>query len=691
MAPAVSSASEPPPHPLLLPYFHPPGPSLTRVRCECAATQETGFSCVQCMRNFSTDGQDRYMYACDAYCMNPYTMRNSAQIDQCYSCLERKGGADVPLLPGVANDVAGCEQCIQAFTGTYPLVSASFQDYDLAKRGACMDCLLWETSFSENRDWACVACGQLSGPSADACYECLQDNVLDPCQCVDGWKRGWLCYEPTDRCVVDAAGIAALLDDDDDSPGLDGGYEALPAALSSSEDACADVAQAHGADLFALVGSTCYYFQGNLQYLNETALAFLGSSVTGTCPANQDAVVQQVGGCPQVPEVQSPVPCVCSGDATCTVDDDAPTCVAVPTPFLAPWQRRCECPASQTYVEGVGCEPAAAMIAEPSVARLDGTNADAECVIGKKLAFCLNDRGTYGADAVTSGGPFSVLTSAMFGSSSRLLNLLYADNGIGSDAKAYDLVSPGGRRTGWSLTANSDADVESEIKYRNNRDNGNVDWPTYCTPGTACTNYFNVRGSVASASGPAGAKVLTWTADTTADGIDMALSVTFPGADAESLYHEVTITNNGGANLTDVNFVWTLDPDQTYFGPDRSYDSEFAIFNSNPLSQVVALDGTTERLPAILFTSCNEFAEAGAIFQNRAPNDFSFADTYVGLASRHAELPSEGATSGNFALYMLFKVPALAVNKAVTLTWTVGFVSDAVARSTSAYDINGLF
>jgi hypothetical protein len=37
---------------------------------------ETGKDCAECMRNFSAANYDKFSYACEQYCMNPYTIRN---------------------------------------------------------------------------------------------------------------------------------------------------------------------------------------------------------------------------------------------------------------------------------------------------------------------------------------------------------------------------------------------------------------------------------------------------------------------------------------------------------------------------------------------------------------------------------------------------------------------------------------
>eukprot|EP00955_Chlamydomonas_euryale_P032841 345133-Chlamydomonas_euryale.AAC.1 len=105
-------------------------------------------------------------------------MKSEQQINQCYEYLEQKA---TTTSPGAGTDVAGVEMCIQAFNGNYPPYAEEWFQYDLTRREVCMECLLWPTNFEGNRDWACVACGQLYGPARDACYECLEENVLDPC------------------------------------------------------------------------------------------------------------------------------------------------------------------------------------------------------------------------------------------------------------------------------------------------------------------------------------------------------------------------------------------------------------------------------------------------------------------------------------------------------------------------------
>mmetsp|Transcript_38290 Transcript_38290/g.113502 ORF Transcript_38290/g.113502 Transcript_38290/m.113502 type:complete len:1280 (-) Transcript_38290:256-4095(-) len=664
--------------------------------------EETGFDCVECMKEFNALGQDKYMYACNEYCMNPYTMRNGEQIEQCYKCV-----ADIAANPeaSVSDHVGACETCIQGFTGSYPLGAGAFNDYDTQKRTECMECINKPTSFPENRDWACVACGQLLNPNAaEQCYACLEENVMDPCQCVDGWKAGWLCYEPTASCILDADGIAALLDNTTDSPGLDGGY-VTNLATPFNTDTCAAIAQKEGADLFALLGDTCFYFQGNVQYLTQLAVDFL-NTVNDVCPLSGQGVVQ-LAGCEGEPGLVQGGPepaCECSGTAQCITDEDAPTCLGgLLTATLAPWQRRCECGNGEVYVEGTGCVPDADVpnelyIESTGIVGIDGVSA--ECVMGKKLAFCLSDRGTYGSgrNYTFLSGPFNSLNDGMFADNiDTSLSILYADEGIPNDALAYDFLSPGGRHHGWSLTADKDDGAGGEIRYHNNRDrsdgssagtpNPRRRWPLFCdTDTTACVNKLhNVKGSVTSTNSAISGAVLTWTGERTTAGIDMKMDVTMPGADAQAIFHEMTITNNGIWNLSNVKFVFSFDPDQQTFGGD-ALGGTYTVYNQGQLSQIGALDRTVERLPAILFSTCDTTATAGIIFQNQQPDHTSYADVYATLGQYPTLEFGSASTSisGNFAMYQLFQVSSLEVGESVTFTWTVGFLSDAIASATTA-------
>ncbi|KAG1678638.1 hypothetical protein FOA52_012645 [Chlamydomonas sp. UWO 241] len=123
-----------------------------------------GDDCVACMRSFNTAGKvSEDAYACEQYCMNPYTTRSGAQFTQCMDCIK----------DDVIDAVYVCDACIQAFNSYLPttldnLTISADGDENYARRESCMECaklpqtvrtgetpLTWPVS---SRDWACVEC-----------------------------------------------------------------------------------------------------------------------------------------------------------------------------------------------------------------------------------------------------------------------------------------------------------------------------------------------------------------------------------------------------------------------------------------------------------------------------------------------------------------------------------------------------
>eukprot|EP00955_Chlamydomonas_euryale_P021057 222986-Chlamydomonas_euryale.AAC.2 len=687
--------------------------------------QETGKLCVDCMKRFSAADQEENMYACNQYCTNPYTMRTSDQVDQCYQCLEDRS---VEEDAGASKDVSSCEQCIQAFTGTYPLLSFGVADYDTQKRGACMTCIGEPTTFPD-RDWACIKCGQLYNPAvSDACYTCLSESNIDPCRCVDGWESGWLCYEETPTCLTDGAGLIVHMADTSNPSRVNGGsvlLEEPPFVL----DACADIAQAEGADLFALLGEQCFFFTSSLEFLNGLVDAGLVSENECEGVGQVHRSTRDLDKCLGVGAAGARA-CICSEGATCVEDDDLPTC-SLSSRLSTAWQRRCECGDDQLYVEGTGCVDETnpptneVVVRQFFVPAFQGKNddgdsigtpqdVDAFCAISKKLAFCLNDRGTYGTAQRNVAGepaPWDVLDDAMFYSqgderrSNTQLNIIFAEAGLGNDPdKTFDYMSPFAIRGGWTMTA-SDSSGNS-IKHRNNRDNGgfinsqgnrafNDGFPQFCdladVSNNGCTGVdqmYTMEGVVSGAASGAGSVgdpstgKLIWSGRDDDNGIELELTIKMTGADAQNLVHTMNITSTGG-DLADVQFAWVFDPDSNFYRSGRTIDSVFHIFNDADLSQVAVLDAQGE-LPALLFTTCDDRARAGTVSQgtDQTVTDVGFADELGDLSNA---FPAAASVTGNNGMFLHFNVGELGADEWTTLTWTVGFIGDAVAKSSSAF------
>ncbi|KAG1660296.1 hypothetical protein FOA52_003317 [Chlamydomonas sp. UWO 241] len=165
-----------------------------------------GDDCVQCMREFTLDADksDEDAYACEQYCMNPYTIRSEAQFLQCMTCIKGE----------FIDAVYVCDACIQAFNSYLPMPLGDITanaDENLLRRDSCMTCAMTEQTLRpdgnpeywpvSSRDWACVECARFENSTTRAnCMTCLEDATLDPCVCVDGFKRGFLPYTDTAVC-----------------------------------------------------------------------------------------------------------------------------------------------------------------------------------------------------------------------------------------------------------------------------------------------------------------------------------------------------------------------------------------------------------------------------------------------------------------------------------------------------------
>mmetsp|Transcript_9516 Transcript_9516/g.21090 ORF Transcript_9516/g.21090 Transcript_9516/m.21090 type:complete len:767 (+) Transcript_9516:136-2436(+) len=224
----------------------------------------TGDQCAICMREFEAADQSKNMYACEQYCMNPHTIKSEQEFDQCFSCLTAKANQE----SSGYNDVASCEMCIQKVA-------------DADTRSQCMACINYPTSFPDTRDWACGACASIDNfGSRYECFDCLYREDVDPCACVDGIQRGWLYYEIVEDVCIDPALFADATDDGDESV-IQGGSQDLGDDFSG--DACAKLADEHGADVWGVDGTTCLWSVSNVAWLQETGPVYPGPSTAAAC------------------------------------------------------------------------------------------------------------------------------------------------------------------------------------------------------------------------------------------------------------------------------------------------------------------------------------------------------------------------------------------------------------------------
>ncbi|KAG1662422.1 hypothetical protein FOA52_012355 [Chlamydomonas sp. UWO 241] len=149
-----------------------------------------------------------------------------------------------------------------------------------------MTCVTQSTSYErDNHDWACSECAKLTSPEASTkCFECLTTSTIDPCACVDGVKRGWLLYGQQEDVCLDKGALTTALAGP--KPTIAGGYES-PVV---SSDACAKLADAHGATVFGFADTECFWVQSNLPFLIDQEIPTSGDCVDvyvigDACPA----------------------------------------------------------------------------------------------------------------------------------------------------------------------------------------------------------------------------------------------------------------------------------------------------------------------------------------------------------------------------------------------------------------------
>mmetsp|Transcript_4043 Transcript_4043/g.11561 ORF Transcript_4043/g.11561 Transcript_4043/m.11561 type:complete len:1622 (-) Transcript_4043:1480-6345(-) len=254
--------------------------------------------CAQCVINFDTaeflTGARGSAYACERYCNDPYTIFTPEESFQCFQCLYLKSSNNIYENRNAPfnRNVASCEQCMQAFN------HGDDRGAVVELRSQCMDCLLWKTQpqWQENFDWACIECTRIADPVARSrCFECLSEQTIDPCQCVDGAKAGWLFYCPA-TCLEKVA-VQTAFDEKD----LFGGPRTADGpVLVKSREECAEIANRHGAKLFGLhrtdtpiqidgidvFETECYWFLNNLEYFDSIDIDL------GDCPFDADCPIR---------------------------------------------------------------------------------------------------------------------------------------------------------------------------------------------------------------------------------------------------------------------------------------------------------------------------------------------------------------------------------------------------------------
>ncbi|KAG1671778.1 hypothetical protein FOA52_000155 [Chlamydomonas sp. UWO 241] len=215
-----------------------------------------GIKCHDCMVAFEDAGKNAA--SCEQYCMNPYTMSSAEQVASCFTCLDTKSVLGAAYGGG---DVSGCESCIQMTD-------------DNDKREACMGCLYLTTKWPDTRDWACMECSKFTAQaSIDTCLLCLSNNVLDPCDCVDGTTRGWLNYAAQGLCLNQATLSMMVVNQT---------AIADPDAAST----LVECAKAAGKSLFGLMNSECYTFTANVPFVTD----FITDVGETTCSEGADCM-----------------------------------------------------------------------------------------------------------------------------------------------------------------------------------------------------------------------------------------------------------------------------------------------------------------------------------------------------------------------------------------------------------------
>ncbi len=95
-------------------------------------------------------------------------MANPTQGAACASCVTNEN----------VLDPSACKTCMAATTID-------------ANRQACFTCVTTPvTNFGSNHAWGCGQCAQLPVSVQAFCFKCLEDDVIDPCHCIDGIKNG---------------------------------------------------------------------------------------------------------------------------------------------------------------------------------------------------------------------------------------------------------------------------------------------------------------------------------------------------------------------------------------------------------------------------------------------------------------------------------------------------------------------
>ncbi|KAG1664828.1 hypothetical protein FOA52_007086 [Chlamydomonas sp. UWO 241] len=268
-----------------------------------------GDLCVSCILYLNNpDGQDAPFfgsafvpaaYACDQYCMNPYTIHDGYQFTLCVFGLVRKLVFNKLTLFPQIDDVHAVESCIQAH-------NSDNNTENLERREACIECIapsgdpLLDPNYPENYDWGCIECSKFTSQDARAkCTSCITEfgGVIDPCQCVDGVRHGWLYFEAVTDLCVDAASLKTAMTSN--PPGVGGGVHTEEV---SSREECADVAQKKGVTLFGLSTadvdgtSVCYWFTSNAQYLLQLDGLYTSATCNVACKSDTDFTIGNCGG-----------------------------------------------------------------------------------------------------------------------------------------------------------------------------------------------------------------------------------------------------------------------------------------------------------------------------------------------------------------------------------------------------------
>ncbi|KAG1660086.1 hypothetical protein FOA52_011152 [Chlamydomonas sp. UWO 241] len=283
---------------------------------ETIQVNNTGASCVACMRGLtgpSNIGKEDFAYACEQYCMNTYTISNLEEHNQCNTCVA--AGAALQTSPAVSP----CEMCIQSVSGN------EFPDKvdRLARRGDCMACVNGGEASDPNKNWACGECAKMTGTTASKkCLQCLKEEWVDPCACVDGVKRGWLFHDPSGACVVTTGVNTAIA-----NAALMGGMETGGITIET----CAKLADAKGAAAFGITNTAgagtgvtgdCYWGKWSCSLLCCVGKHDIFGFLNDTTGASDTCVCLNTPGKPGTPLVENAGPgkcdtVVCSSSTTC--------------------------------------------------------------------------------------------------------------------------------------------------------------------------------------------------------------------------------------------------------------------------------------------------------------------------------------------------------------------------------------